>query len=137
MTDVNLEGTSSGFYQSTVPSFSAVGYENQYVNFQQPEYAQPQQQPQKCNIIYVYGIGEYATESDLYSLFSKFGPIQRVNVIKNSKTGKCKGYGFVEFETFEKTCEAVEKMNGYRYHHKNLQVSLKFSNQHNISSSSI
>lgn len=38
-------------------------------------------------LVYVYGIGQNATESELYSLFSTCGRILRVNVIKNQKTG--------------------------------------------------
>lgn len=76
------------------------------------------------HIIYVYGIGQ-ANESDLYSLFSNCGRILRVNVIKNQKTGHCKGYGFVVFETYEEAFYAVHNMNGYMYNHRPLQVSFK------------
>lgn len=75
------------------------------------------------NIIYVYGIGQ-ANESDLYSLFSNCGRILRVNVIKNQKTGQCKGYGFVVFDTYEEAYFAVHNMNGYMYNHRPLQVQL-------------
>ena len=79
------------------------------------------------HIIYVYGIGQ-ANESDLYSLFSHCGRILRVNVIKNQKTGQCKGYGFVVFETYDEAYYAVHNMNGYMYNHRPLQVSLKSDN---------
>lgn len=75
------------------------------------------------HIIYVYGIGQ-ANESDLYSLFSNCGRILRVNVIKNQKTGQCKGYGFVVFETYEEAYFAVHNMNGYMFNHRPLQVQL-------------
>ena len=71
------------------------------------------------HIIYVYGIGQ-ANESDLYSLFSNCGRILRVNVIKNQKTGQCKGYGFVVFETYEEAYYAVHNMNGFMYNHRPL-----------------
>ena len=47
-------------------------------------------------IIYVHGIGQ-SNEYELYSLFSNCRRILRVNVVKNQKTGQCKGYGFVVF----------------------------------------
>ena len=78
-------------------------------------------------MIYVYGIGSHATESDLYSLFSTFGRISRVNVVKNPKTGTCKGYGFVLFETYDEACYAVQNMNGFSYNNRPLQVSLKMN----------
>lgn len=76
------------------------------------------------HIIYVYGIGQ-ANESDLYSLFSNCGRILRVNVIKNQKTGQCKGYGFVVFDTYDEAYFAVHNMNGFMYNHRPLQVSFK------------
>ena len=73
------------------------------------------------NMIFVYGIGP-ASESDVYSLFSQFGQIQRVNVIK--KAGQSKGYGFVQFETYEEACYAVNGMNGGVYNNRPLQVQI-------------
>ena len=78
-------------------------------------------------MIYVYGVGSHATESDLYSLFSTFGGISRVNVVKHPKTGTCKGYGFVLFETYDEACYAVQNMNGFSYNNRPLQVSLKMN----------
>ena len=78
------------------------------------------------NTIYVYGIGQQANESDLYSLFNNCGRILRVNVIKNSKTGLCKGFGFVVFDTIEEANFAVHTMNGYIYHNRPLQVNRIF-----------
>lgn len=80
------------------------------------------------HIIYVYGIGQ-ANESDLYSLFSHCGRILRINVIKNQKTGQCKGYGFVVFDSYEEAYFAVHNMNGYMYNHRPLQVSFKNSSE--------
>ena len=53
--------------------------------------------------------------------------IRRVNVIKNSKTGQCKGYGFVEFDRYDEAHFAVNTMNGFVYHNRPLQVSFKSS----------
>lgn len=87
--------------------------------------SKPQAAAMMSNTIYVYGIGSHASESDLYSLFSNCGRIARVNVIKNPKTGQSKGFGFVVFETFEEANLAVHTMNGYVYHNRPLQVSIK------------
>lgn len=75
------------------------------------------------HIIYVYGIGQ-ANESDLFSLFNNCGRILRVNVIKNQKTGQCKGYGFVVFDSYEEAFYAVNNMNGFMFNHRPLQVQL-------------
>lgn len=81
------------------------------------------------HIIYVYGIGPHASESDLYTLFQNVGPILRVNVIKNQKTGLGKGYGFVVFEHYEEACFAVQQMNGFIFNNRPLQVAFKAFNK--------
>ena len=81
------------------------------------------------HIIYVYGIGPHASESDLYTLFQSIGKILRVNVIKNQKTGLGKGYGFVVFEHYEEACYAVQQMNGFFYNNRALQVAFKAFNK--------
>lgn len=83
------------------------------------------------NTIYVYGIGHNATESDLFALFHKCGNIQRVNVIKNAKTGQGKNYGFVVFQSWEEACIAIQTMHGSLYNNQHLQV--HFNNGHSDS----
>lgn len=39
-----------------------------------------------------------ATEQDLSVAFTKFGSIERVSVVRDNKTMKSKGYGFIVFE---------------------------------------
>jgi RNA recognition motif-containing protein len=79
------------------------------------------------HIVYVYGIGPNTNESDLYSLFQNIGHIQRVNVIKNQKSGVGKGYGFVVFTTYDEAVLAVQNFNGFIFNNRPLQVSLKQS----------
>ena len=89
------------------------------------------------NIVYVYGIGPQATENDLFSLFSSFGRILRLDVIKNSKTGQSKGYGFVVFETYEEACFACQNMNGYLFNNHPLQVLFKSNTNNNSNNNNI
>jgi RNA recognition motif-containing protein len=82
-------------------------------------------EPDNSCIVYVYGIGPHASETDLFSLFQHSGRIARVNVIKSQASGVGKGYGFVVFETYEEACNAVRQVNGYIFNNRPLQVSLK------------
>lgn len=71
------------------------------------------------NVLFCYNIGNAATEADLYSLFSKYGRITKVNVADG------KGYGFVYMPIPYEANEAMLALNGAYYNGKNLQVSLK------------
>lgn len=50
------------------------------------------------NTIYVGNLVYSATAADLRAMFSKFGYIVNTRVIKNVRTNRSKGYGFVTFK---------------------------------------
>jgi len=72
-------------------------------------------------VLFVYNIGPNAVEGDLYSLFSRYGRITKVNVIKG------KGYGFVHMPIPYEANEAMMALNRVIYNGKELQVSVKGS----------
>ncbi|XP_066918105.1 ELAV-like protein 3 [Clytia hemisphaerica] len=71
------------------------------------------------NVVFAYNIGPNATEGDMYALFSKYGRINKVDVVAG------KGYGFVHMPVFHEANEAVRALNGAFYNGKSLQVSIK------------
>ena len=75
--------------------------------------------------IFVYNVPETTEESLLYQLFSPFGAITSVKVIKDLNTGKCKRYSFVNMLNYEDAYQAIVHLNGYQLDGKALQVSFK------------
>jgi RNA recognition motif-containing protein len=49
---------------------------------------------------------------ELETVFADAGELVSVKVIKDRKTGKCRGFGFVTVETDEQADQIVEKYNG-------------------------
>lgn len=86
--------------------------------------AQLQQQPAS---VYVFGLQPTHTELTLYELFSPFGAILNVKLIRDlTKEGKpCKGYGFVNFSKADDATRAVGSMHGVQFEERVLQVSFK------------
>ena len=74
--------------------------------------------------VFVYNLPENTQDSLLYQLFSPFGAIASVKVIKDT-TGKCKRYGFVNMITYEEAYSAIVALNGYEVDGRSLQVSFK------------
>ena len=75
--------------------------------------------------IFVYNIPETTEDSLLYQLFSPFGAISSVKVIRDLKTGLCKRFGFVNMVNYEEAYQAVVTLNGSEVAGKLLQVSFK------------
>ena len=62
--------------------------------------------------IYVGNLDYKVNESDLESLFSKYGTVNSVKIISDKYNGRSKGFGFVEMENKDEAKKAVSGLNG-------------------------
>lgn len=62
--------------------------------------------------IYVRNLSYNLTEAELSNLFSEFGEVTSVKIIKDKITGRAKGFGFVEMSDDNAAAEAISKING-------------------------
>ena len=85
----------------------------------------PSSSSQQTWCIFIYNLPESTEDSLLYQLFSPFGAISSVRVIRDAETNKCKRYGFVNMLTYEEACNAILYLNGHVCEGKPLQVSFK------------
>ena len=60
-------------------------------------------------------------EKEIRSYFSQFGRVVKLRLARSVKTGNCKGYGFIEFESKEVAEIAAETMNNYLMFNKILK----------------
>jgi RNA recognition motif-containing protein len=49
--------------------------------------------------IYVGNLPFSATEDEIHELFSAYGMVEKVNLIKDRETGRMRGFGFVEMSS--------------------------------------
>ncbi|KAJ0987818.1 hypothetical protein J5N97_006174 [Dioscorea zingiberensis] len=74
------------------------------------------------NSVRVTNLSEDTREPDLLELFRAFGPVSRVYVAVDQKTGMSRGFGFVNFVNKEDAERAINKLNGYGYDNLILRV---------------
>mmetsp|Transcript_85579 Transcript_85579/g.223314 ORF Transcript_85579/g.223314 Transcript_85579/m.223314 type:complete len:287 (+) Transcript_85579:94-954(+) len=72
--------------------------------------------------IYVGGLHQGLTEGDFAIVFSQFGEIVDVNLVRDKATGKSKGFGFICYEDQRSTVLAVDNMNGFSLLGRTLRV---------------
>lgn len=63
------------------------------------------------NVLFVCKLNPVTTAEDLEIIFSRFGPIQSCEVIKDQKTGDSLQYAFIEFENEDDCVKAYFKMD--------------------------
>ena len=61
--------------------------------------------------LYVGNLDYGVTEEDLEATFSKVGKVKQTLVVKQGRTGRSKGFGFVEMSNLEEAKAAVRKLN--------------------------
>lgn len=74
------------------------------------------------NKIYVGNINYTTTENSLSSLFSQYGEVLSVNIIKDRFTDQSKGFGFIEMENSEAAVNAIGDLNGKELDGRTLRV---------------
>ncbi|GAV05904.1 hypothetical protein RvY_15963 [Ramazzottius varieornatus] len=69
-------------------------------------------------VIYIGHVPHGFAEEPLRKFFSQFGKITRLKLSRSKKTGRSKGYGFIEFEHSEVAKIAADTMNNYLMYEK-------------------
>ncbi|KAK7073498.1 RNA-binding motif protein, X-linked 2, partial [Halocaridina rubra] len=64
--------------------------------------------------IFIGGLNYDLTEGDIICVFSQYGEIVNINLIKDKKTGKSKGFAFLCYEDQRSTILAVDNLNGIK-----------------------
>jgi cold-inducible RNA-binding protein len=64
------------------------------------------------NKLYVGNLSYSTTDAQLSELFGQAGSVVSASVIIDKRTGRSKGFGFVEFDSAESAKKAIDMFNG-------------------------
>ncbi|EMR08374.1 hypothetical protein PNEG_03214 [Pneumocystis murina B123] len=72
--------------------------------------------------IYIGGLPYELTEGDIICIFSQYGEPLDINLVRDKKTGKSKGFCFLKYEDQRSTILAVDNMSGAKVLGRTLRV---------------
>jgi len=72
--------------------------------------------------MYVGNLAYNVTEEDLTEIFSEFGTIESINIIKDRFSGQSKGFGFVDMPDNSEADKAIKGLNGTRFKGRDIKV---------------
>ncbi|XP_055386451.1 uncharacterized protein LOC129615332 [Condylostylus longicornis] len=75
--------------------------------------------------LYVNNLSPDVKDDSIWQLFSQFGTLNDINIVRNLSTLQCKGYGFVMMKNLDEATLAVDSLDGFVFEDKTLQVSFK------------
>ena len=73
--------------------------------------------------IYVGNLSFDASEEDLQKLFSGFGQVSSVTIVKDKYSGQPRGFGFIEMPERSEAQTAIENLNGKELLGRSINVS--------------
>lgn len=83
--------------------------------------AQQDANTQSINL-YVGNLAQNTTEQELTQVFSDFGEVQSVSLIKDKQSGEPKGYAFVRLVSSDDSQQVIEQLNGREWKGRALNV---------------
>ena len=72
--------------------------------------------------LYVGNLPYDTGEQDLQTLFAESGTVDSVNVMRDTATGRARGFAFVEMGSDEDAQKAIAQLNNYQLGGRNLTV---------------
>ncbi len=72
--------------------------------------------------IFVGNLSFSMGEAELRQLFEQKGGVESVTVMRDTDTGRSRGFGFVEMSSDEAAQKAIAELNGYSVDGRNLTV---------------
>lgn len=72
--------------------------------------------------IFLGGLPYELTEGDIICVFSQYGEVVNINLVRDKKTGKSKGFGFLCYEDQRSTILAVDNFNGIKIKGRTIRV---------------
>jgi len=80
--------------------------------------------------LFIGNLGYDVTDAQLSELFAQAGKVESAVVITDRRTGRSKGFGFVEMSTEKEAEKAIEMLNGKDFQGREIVV--KKPNQENL-----
>ncbi|XP_042893979.1 transformer-2 protein homolog alpha-like isoform X1 [Penaeus japonicus] len=78
--------------------------------------------PPPSSCLGIFGLSLYTTERKLHHLFSKYGPINKVQVVLDAKTSRSRGFAFIYFDHVDDATEAKEQCTGMEIDGRRIRV---------------
>ena len=72
--------------------------------------------------IYVGNVNYSLSEEDVQRIFEVLGQVDAIKIIRDKKTGKSKGFGFLDMPNKKEAMEAIKTLDGKTVAGRNLRV---------------
>jgi len=72
--------------------------------------------------IFIRNLGSTTTEAQLKALFSAYGTVETVTIVKDRDTSQPRGFAFIEMADSADARTAIKSLNGFRLNQRALKL---------------
>ncbi len=72
--------------------------------------------------MYIGNLSFAVVEDDLMELFSEYGQVEEINIVKDRFSQRSKGFAFLEMPNNSEADKAIKGLNGSEFKGKNIKV---------------
>ncbi|XP_049823392.1 transformer-2 sex-determining protein isoform X3 [Aethina tumida] len=87
-----------------------------------PRYDAVRENPKPSRCLGVFGLSQYTTEEEIYQMMNRYGSVESVQMVIDSKSGRSRGFCFVYFTELRDAEVAKEKCSGVEIEGKKIRV---------------
>ncbi|KAF0759181.1 transformer-2 sex-determining protein-like [Aphis craccivora] len=83
----------------------------------------------KVRCLGIFGLGSDINEDKIHEALGKYGRIEKINIIYDSISGKCRGYGFVYFKYYEDARKTKDLCSGIEIDGRKIRLDYSFTHR--------
>ncbi|KAJ2159927.1 Transformer-2 protein alpha [Coemansia sp. RSA 552] len=95
----------------------------------QPDADEHKDKPTPTRVLGIFGMSKFTSEQNLRELFGRYGPVERVHVIRDPHEGRSRGFAFVNMEDVGDAQKAREAISDTMIHERKVRVDYSFTNR--------
>ncbi|KAJ2722839.1 hypothetical protein GGI07_003026 [Coemansia sp. Benny D115] len=90
---------------------------------------EPRTEPPPSRVLGIFGMSKFTNERNLEDIFGKYGPIEKLQIIRDPNDGRSRGYGFINMTNVADAQAARDAITGSIVHDRRVRVDFSFTNK--------
>ncbi|KAJ1902941.1 transformer 2 beta [Coemansia sp. IMI 209127] len=89
----------------------------------------PKGDPTPSRVLGIFGMSKFTNEAYLRSIFDRYGPIERIQIIRDPHEGRSRGYAFVNMRNVDDAQRARNDLTGTMIHDRKVRVDFSITSR--------
>ncbi|KAJ2516170.1 transformer 2 beta [Coemansia sp. RSA 1939] len=111
------------------PSEGAAAAGSAYYAPDRADDEEPKNDPTPSRVLGIFGMSKFTNESYLRNIFERYGPVDKIQIIRDPYEGRSRGFAFINMRNEEDAQKARNDTTGTMIHDRKVRVDFSFTNR--------